>query len=292
MNVLRFESNGWLWGLWGRRGASVARAEAVVAEDHHGITASQHEALPTEGEANGATPVGRESIGTASVSGRFRPRARFDEGLDETRGAVVAMFQRAGEMLRDAVDALTHQEEARVTSVLERDDLMNQQARATEGQVFLLLTLQQPVMASDLRCVTMLMGTTSDVERIGDQCVNIANVGRRMANEGVPFYPDVDLEPLTALAVRMVETTTRALEDRDLTAAQAVITTDDALDRLYADAQQQLRARMGHATEVADPAEAVRASYLLFVTHYLERIGDHCVRAANRVLEAASHRAQ
>jgi len=100
-------------------------------------------------------------------------RTRFDTKL---RSA--AEYHRDGgaceEMLRDAITALTQQDLALVETVLRRDDEVDTLERTIVQESLYLLALQQPVVASDLRFVSMAMKATTDIERIGDHCVNIA----------------------------------------------------------------------------------------------------------------------
>ena len=139
-----------------------------------------------------------------------------------------------------------------------------------------LLALQQP-MASDLRTIETILKIITDVERIGDHAVDIAQVARRLGAETL-YKPLVDIPRLAEMARAMLHDALEAFVHNDLDRVNQVIADDDAVDALYAQMTRDLQEQM-----MGDPTCVLQASYLLFVAHYLERICDHCTNIAERV---------
>ncbi|MDX1931888.1 MAG: phosphate signaling complex protein PhoU [Capsulimonadales bacterium] len=210
-------------------------------------------------------------------------RTRFEEQLRELLQGMVTMAVTCSEMLFEATDALKTQNPRAIQDVLEKDDQVDELERRIEAEVIRLLALQQPVLGSDLRFVNLALKAITDLERIGDHCVNIARVAQQMDREGILYQPLVDIERLQRTVAVMLDDTIQALIRRDLTLARQVIAADEEADRLYRRMQEQLRTKM----RTGDAGMALRGSYLLFVLHYLERIGDHCVGIAERLPDVA-----
>lgn len=240
----------------------------------------------------------KSEFSTASARPLTMTRHRFDEELAQLEARLCAMGDAAADMLEDAARALTHGDAALAQAVVDRDAHIDDLDRAVEEGALLLVARQQPV-ASDLRLLGAALKITTDVERIGDHAVNIARVALRLKAAGLDYAPLVDLPRMAEMAVSMVRAVTRSLADRDLAAARAVVRRDDELDILYKEAQRELRAAMQGGEAGAGSASAappsprcvLLASHLLFVAHYLERIGDHCTSIAERVEYQATGRA-
>jgi phosphate transport system protein len=240
--------------------------------------------------AAGAKNDTKGEFSTAPARPLPTTRHRFDEELAQLEARLCAMGEAAAGMLEDAARALTHGDAALAQSVVDRDAHIDELDRAVEEGALLLVARQQPV-ASDLRLLGAALKITTDIERIGDHAVNIARVALRLKAAGLDYAPLVDLPRMAQIAVGMVRTVTGSLADHDLAAARAVIRRDDELDVLYKEAQRELRAAMqqaegtgvGGAAAVPAPRCVLLASHLLFVAHYLERIGDHCTSIAERV---------
>lgn len=210
-------------------------------------------------------------------------RTRFDAKLDEVRQSIIAMGGACEEMLSDSLRALINQDLSLVETILRKDDEVDALERTIVQESLYLLALQQPVMATDLRFVSMAMKATTDIERIGDHCVNIAKTARRMSADNILFVPLVDIERLGQIAIRMLHDTVTAFVQHDVEKAREIIENDDEADVLYREFQRELRTVL-QSDEAGTPA--VRASYLLFIAHYLERICDHCVGIAEWILFA------
>jgi len=197
-------------------------------------------------------------------------------GLHET---LLAMGFEAEEMIRDAIAALETGDTAAAEAILLRDDTVDRREADIEQKALVVFATQQPVVAADLRFVATVFKAASDVERIGDHAVNIARITQRMAREAVIYQPIVDL-PLLGQHVRsMIHEALESIVHEDTARAHRVIEADDAVDTLYRRMRRQLEAAMQE-----NPAVIPLATHLMFVTHYLERVSDHCVAIAERLV--------
>ena len=178
---------------------------------------------------------------------------------------------------------------AGIKALLEDDDEMageaiaiereiDQQEREIESLCMKLLLQQQPV-ARDLRMVSSALKMISDMERIGDQAADIAEITRHIG--GAPLPGQVRLKEMAQAAAKMVAGSVDAFVKRDLNLAGSVIQYDDVVDELFVRIKEEL-------TELIrrDASSAEEALDLLMIAKYLERIGDHAVNVAEWVAYA------
>ncbi len=213
-------------------------------------------------------------------------RRRFDHELDSIRAKLLSMSEIADQMLAGAVQALMTQNIEVAAAVIERDELIDTLDREIEAIVLLLLATQQPVVGSDLRFLSATLKVITDLERIGDHAVNIAKTTRRMTADGIGYEPSADFPRFIKIAHRMLTDALRAFTEHDAELAHDVIARDDEADVLYREAQRELRKTSQPLMDSGETLCPVRASYLLFVAHYLERVCDHCTNIAERVIFA------
>lgn len=212
-------------------------------------------------------------------------RQRFDSQLNSVRTDLLSMGFETEEMLRDAVLALTEEpgrsrEAERVTDeILRRDDHVDAMEAEVEGACVLILSRQQPVLATDLRLILTVLKAANNVERIGDHAVNIAKTVRRMNADGILYRPIVDIGRLGEMARKMLHDALEAIVRNDATLARKVIDGDDEVDALYSRMRRDLQAAME-----SDPAVIRLASSLMFVIHYLERVSDRATNIAEQYL--------
>ncbi len=199
---------------------------------------------------------------------------------------MLSMGEAAGQMLKGSVQALITQDIALAEAVINRDEIIDNLDREVEASVLLLLATQQPVVGSDLRFLSATLKVIADLERIGDHAVNISKTTRRMAADGLGYEPLVNFARFFEIADRMLTDAMRSFVAHDASLARDVIARDDEADVLYREAQRELRKTASPLSEESSDSCPVRASYLLFVAHYLERVCDHCTNIAERVIFA------
>ena len=205
----------------------------------------------------------------------------YEERLDALRGDVVSMGDLVVGRLRDALTALEDKDDELARRVAEGDDEINSLYLKTERECTDLIALQQPV-ASDLRLVVASFKIITDLERIGDLAVNLAD---RAADARQPRFSEVDVQEIGAFAASMVEDAVAAYEEGDVATCRGVAESDDVLDTRCEGANRRVVRELMGATAEEPTSELVRdASNLLLTVRDLERVGDHAVNVAARTL--------
>ena len=205
--------------------------------------------------------------------------SRTDAAREAIRHDLVHMTQVSRAMLADAMTALRTGDTALSEQIIECDTEVDILERCIEERTLCLVAAGSPA-AYDLRFVGVALKVSADIERVADHAVNIARVSLRL-HKCAPAQQTsllLEIERMGELTNELLKDTAQALARDDADKAQWVIDRDDDVDVLYHEAQSELRARMR-----TTPAQSVGASHLLFVAHYLERVGDHCANACERL---------
>ena len=202
-------------------------------------------------------------------------RKTFDAELVELSHELTAM----GTTTQDAIDlvtaSLTQGKAEGAKATIAMRNTMDQMERDIENRCMSLLMRQQPV-ARDLRTISAALKMVTDLQRIGDQAANIAEISVLMAADGKkPEVPE-DLAIMSRQAGLMVRQAIAAYADRDETTAQAVVNLDDVVDELFVKIKHDLTERITHQED-----HTGRAVDLIIIAKYLERIADHAVNIAN-----------
>ncbi|MBV8162972.1 MAG: phosphate signaling complex protein PhoU [Candidatus Eremiobacteraeota bacterium] len=204
-------------------------------------------------------------------------RENFHRILEETQQDVLRMGSLVEEAITKAVDALARSDVKAAEEILRADDYIDDLNVLIETNCLNLLALQQP-MASDLRTIAAMLDIIIDLERIGDHAGDIAQITRNLANEP-HLKPLVDIPLMAAKAREMLRESLDAFSHRDAQAAHDIPRKDDEVDRLYRKVFAELIQFMAR-----DPKAIGRASNLLLVALYLERIADHATNICERVV--------
>jgi phosphate transport system protein len=201
----------------------------------------------------------------------------FEGELDELRAATVAMGERCRLALRTALEAFRTGSMDLAREVRELDRLVNHDEMEIDALTLRILALRQPV-ASDLRLLTMALKLVTDLERIGDEAVNIAD---RVEDGRCSIPPETHaaLDEMSEEAQRMVTAALEAFIDGDVERAEEVLVRDDVVDALYGQTMRGMEAYMA-----AHPAEIRAALCVMSVAKYLERIADHATNIAEEVV--------
>lgn len=201
-------------------------------------------------------------------------RNTFNEQLEQLNVELIKMGALCEEAISSATKALldADQELGRRTDQLERD--IDQKERDIENQCMKLLLRQQPV-AGDLRAVSAALRMISDMERIGDQAADIAEIARDIETSGL--RRSVPMDEMARAAIGMVTDSVDAFVRGDLALAHAVIREDDEVDRLFLQVREELTRLIGAGENGSVCLD------LLMVAKYFERIGDHAVNIAEWV---------
>ena len=154
---------------------------------------------------------------------------------------------------------------------------INRKRFEIEEKCLLLLATQQP-MASDLRIIAGIMNIITDLERMGDHAEGIAKINLMMGDEPL-LKPLVDVPRMADKTREMLRRTLDAFVARDAEAAKKLASEDDIVDELYNTVYRDLLDIM-----IGDPTTVSRATYLLWVAHNLERIGDRITNICERIV--------
>jgi phosphate transport system protein len=175
------------------------------------------------------------------------------------------------------MQALLSRDDDLAREVIERDRQVNQYDVEVDEKCVELLALNQPA-ASDLRFITTAMKIVTDLERIGDQAVNIAQRALELHQEP-QLKPYVDLPRMAEMAQRMVKESLDAFVARDTALARAVCAEDEAVDALKEQIFRELLTFM-----MSDPRTIPRALRLILISRFMERVADHATNIAEMVV--------
>lgn len=208
----------------------------------------------------------------------MRPMQRhFDEQLQELKERLLSMGGLAETMIAKSVKALVERSEILVQEVFAHEEEMDRYCIDTDERCFTLLALHQP-MAGDLRFIAVAIKINSDIERIGDLAVNIAQATMSLIAQP-QLKPLVDIPRMARLCQEMVKKSLDSFVAQDPELARIVIESDDAVDFLREQVFGDLLNCM-----IDNSATVPRALDLILVSRCLERIADHATNIAEDVV--------
>ena len=203
-------------------------------------------------------------------------RTRFDEQLSQLNTELIKMGALCEEVIALAVDALTKADAKLAKTVAPVDEKIDQKERDIEALCLKLLLQQQPV-ARDLRQISAALKMITDMERIGDQAEDIAELIRFLPPK--PIEQGELLRKMARAVIKMVTESVDAFVKHDIMIAKAAIADDDTVDAYFDSVKNELIARIAK-----NPQDGAFALDLLMIAKYFERIGDHAVNIAEWVI--------
>jgi phosphate transport system protein len=204
-------------------------------------------------------------------------RHHFEDELQALKNRLLTMGALVEERVHQAVRALIDRKLDQAEAVIASDTDVNNLQIEIDDRSIKLLALQQP-MATDLRLITSAMKINADLERIGDQAVNIAeNVIKLLPHP--TLKPLIDIPRMAELAERMTRDALDAFVKKDPELARDVLKRDDEVDNLKDQVFRELLTYM-----MADPGTIQRALSLILISRNLERIADHATNIAEDVI--------
>ncbi|MBI0446421.1 phosphate signaling complex protein PhoU [Deinococcus sp. DB0503] len=203
-------------------------------------------------------------------------RNALETDLRTVLNGALNMLGTVERMLPIAGEVLLHARPERLEEVRAIDREVDAQEAQIEAECLRIIALHQPV-ARDLRLVALILKSLSDIERMGDYAVHVAEDGAELAQQpALKRY--VNLARMLDRLGEMSANLRTAIADRDVTRAEATLTMDDEVDDLYEQIQRELVTYM-----LEDPRNISKALMLMRVGRSLERIGDHLENVAERV---------
>ena len=201
----------------------------------------------------------------------------FDEELQHLKEKLLKMGSLVEDAIKNSIHALVDRDNLLAQKVIDNDRLVNTLDVEIDEESIRLIALRQP-KATDLRFITMAMKITTDLERMGDFAVNIAERAIELNEEPV-LKPYIDIPKMRETAQGMIRDALNAFVKKDKQLALDVIMRDDQVDDLKRDVLQELALYMAK-----DPATVSRAMKVSFVAQYLERVADHATNIAEMVI--------
>ncbi len=202
----------------------------------------------------------------------------FEEELEQLKTRLLEMGGLAEEQVRRAVKGLVDRDQELIDRVLSGgDDPLNALHIEIDNRCFTLLALYQP-MAVDLRAIVAAVKINTDLERVGDLAINIAEAAARYAVHP-PVKKLIDIPQMARIAQAMLRDALDAFVKRDTALAQLVLNEDDRLDALKTQIFRELLTYM-----LQDPSTIEPALDLILISRHLERIGDHATNIAEDVI--------
>jgi len=211
------------------------------------------------------------------MEGRPMERHHFESELQTLKNRLLNMGALVEERVHRAIQALMERDLGSAEEIARTDQEVNELQIEIDERCLRLFALQQP-MASDLRLITAAMKINADLERIGDQAVNIAEQAVRILAHP-PLKPMIDLPRMAQIAEKMTRESLDAFVRKDAKLARAILARDDEVDQLK---DQVFRVLLTYM--MADPGTIERALGLILVSRHLERIADHATNIAEDVI--------
>lgn len=201
---------------------------------------------------------------------------QFEAELRLLKERIILMASQVEEMISQTMKALVTRDSPLAENMIKFDHQINGLEVEIDELCLKILALRQPA-ASDLRFITIALKIVTDLERMGDMGVNIAERTLEL-NQEPPLKPYIDLPHMAKLVQEMVKNSLDAFVRSDLELTQAVLRNEDMVDKLNVQILRELLTFM-----IEDPRNITRGLRLIFISKYLERIGDHATNIAEMV---------
>jgi len=204
-------------------------------------------------------------------------RETFERDLQELEDELLTLGSMVGQAITDSVASLKERDLDEARRLIAQDREMNEKRYALEAKALTLIATQQP-MAGDLRTIAAVLSLASELERIGDYAKGIAKINLMMGDEPL-LKPLIDVPRMARKTRDMLNGALRAFAQRDIELARSIPPEDDEVDGLYNQVYRELLTYI-----ISDPRTIDQATYLLWVSHNLERAADRVVNICERVI--------
>ncbi len=202
---------------------------------------------------------------------------QYERELQELKDKILLLGGMVEMMIASAMKSLLNRDSPLAKEVIASDPRVDAAELEIDHLCLSLLALRQPA-ASDLRFITTALKIVTDLERIGDSTVNIAERALEL-NQEPPLKPYIDVPRMASTAAGMLHQALDAFVNRDPGEAREVLLMDDGVDRLNVQLFRELLTYM-----IEDPRSVTRALRITFIAKYLERIADHATNIAQMVI--------
>lgn len=204
-------------------------------------------------------------------------RESFEASIKSLKEDVVGMVESVEDIVIKSVDSLINKDVTLAREVIKLDDRIDQMQNNIEEKTIQLIALQQP-MAKDLRIIFSISKIITDLERVGDFCVNISKETIKIGDES-HIKPLIDIPKMRDIILDMLRNSKISFINEDSKLAYRVGKEDELIDNLYKDIYTDIL-MMIHS----DSKNINQGTKLLFVGRYLERMADHITNICERII--------
>jgi phosphate transport system protein len=204
-------------------------------------------------------------------------RESFDDQLKRLQDELLGMGEKVDQVIDQSVRALAQRDIPQAEEVIAADERINRAQRDIEEKCLVLIATQQP-LASDLREIFSIASIANDLERMSDYAKGTAKIFLRMADQPL-LKPLIDIPRMAEKDRYLLREQLRAFVARDANRAKQLAAEDSEVNELYDQIYRELLTFM-----MEDPRTISRATYLLWIAHNLERVGDRTTNIAERTV--------
>ncbi|MEK4252677.1 phosphate signaling complex protein PhoU [Ureibacillus sp. FSL K6-2830] len=205
-------------------------------------------------------------------------RERLDKELESVQQAFLTLCDKSIHQFELSFQAFIEKDMELAKRIIEEDVEMNKMEEEIHNKVVLLLTKQQPIVATDLRRLIVLLKAASDMERVGDYAVNISKGAIRIGEER--FITSVELmEDMCYKTISMLRQVVNAFVEENVQNAKEIAEMDDQIDEMYGN-------MIAHLMKLSaiSPESVSQITYLSFVCRFIERCADLATNIAEYIL--------
>jgi len=208
-------------------------------------------------------------------------RKSLDENIEKLKNEMLLMGSQVEEAIEKSIQSLKEQDVELAKQVMEDDDKIDEYELELEELCTRLIATQQPV-AGDLRTIIVISKLATDLERIGDHASNIAKMVINIGDEPL-IKPLIDIPRMTDIVTNRLKESLKAFVNLDTELADEIARQDEEVDLLDEQILRELLTFM-----IEDPKTIRQAMSLIFISRFLERIGDHATNICERVIYMAT----
>ncbi|MBN2252057.1 MAG: phosphate signaling complex protein PhoU [Kosmotogaceae bacterium] len=202
----------------------------------------------------------------------------LEAGLNRLKSMLSDMMENVRSSIQRAIDSLDRLDGELARTVIENDEVIDDLQRKMDTEICNYIGRFQP-LAEDLRYVLTMMKLATDLERIGDLAVNIAEVAVRYENQTL-VKPLIHIKKMTAVVEKMLEEVIDAYYNKDTETAKRVWNEDNKVDEYYLYIKREVRDKL---ISMSDSGAIGQLLDLLLVSRFLERAGDHATNIAEEI---------
>ena len=204
-------------------------------------------------------------------------RSHFDNELEILNNELIKMGSLVESKIEDSIKALINRDTALAKDIMSRDDEVDDMEKAIENRCLQLIIRHHPV-ASDLRLISSILKMITDLERIGDQAADIAEISLLLADQ--EYIKELrDIPKMAEATIKMLKNSIDAFVNKSLDLAHEVIAFDDVVDDLFDVVKDDLISLINKDIKYGE-----QAINFIMIAKYLERIGDHAQNIAEWVV--------